>query len=57
MRQSAKENRKNFEFPVDRQIKVPKVLVPQDKRGCSKEPQFFQLQGLQIELNLVPTMK
>jgi Skp family chaperone for outer membrane proteins len=27
-----------------------------EKRGCSKEHQFFQLLGLQIELNLVPTM-
>jgi hypothetical protein len=27
-----------------------------EKRGCSKEHQFFQLLGLQIALNLVPTM-
>ena len=32
------------------------MLVPQDKRGCSKEQPVLQLQGLQIELNLVPTM-
>lgn len=36
---------------------MSKVLIPLDERGCSKEHQFFQLLGLQIELNLVPTMK
>jgi hypothetical protein len=52
----AEEFLKKIKIPVDRSKLIAKVHLPLERRACPKGHEFFQLLGLQIALNLVPTM-
>jgi hypothetical protein len=47
----------NSKFPLTAKSKSLQCSSRKTSGGARKSIQFFQLQGLQIELNLVPTMK